>query len=129
MNSFSAWPSPAKYGDALVCLQHAPGVGAEANRPRSDSVQDVVPVEAARAAKKYWHFIGLKGDPRIDGLAEKNKQLLPDPAQTPPSRRPMPRHQSSFGARIERDEQSELASRQTHADVIKKADRKDSSKS
>lgn len=126
MNTFSAWPCPARYGDALVSLLAQPSPSLLANRGRSDSVQDMVPVEASRQVKKYWHFIGLKGDPRTDGLAEKNKSLLPDPpVASSPARRPMPRHQSSFAIRTERDEQTELAQRQKHADVVSKADGSD----
>lgn len=123
MNTFSAWPSPSKYPNALVSLQSPAGTAVTGNRSRSDSVQDLVPVEASRQVKKYWHFIGLKGDPRIDGLAEKNKHLMPDVPIASAVRRPMPRHQSSFGLRTERDEQTELAQRQAHAERVSKADR------
>lgn len=127
MNTFSAWPSPAQYPNALVALQNPSGTPAPPNRSRSDSIQDVVPVEASRQVKKYWHFIGLKGDPRIDGLVEKNKHLLPDIPVATAARRPMPRHQSSFGIRTERDEPTEVAQRQKHADLVSKADRPEKS--
>lgn len=123
MNTFAAWPSPSRYSDALVALQHEPWMPSATapptgNRPRSTSVQDMVPVEASRKSKKYWHFIGLRTDARIKALADQNAHLLPDPPLTEagatPAKRPMPKHQISFGAREERDEDMELANRELH---------------
>ena len=125
MNTLSAWPSPARYGDALVAL-HDPQGAASGSRDRSDSLQDIVPVEASRTPRKVWHFLGLKGDAEVDALIAKNRHLMPEPitaASPAPARRPLPRHQSSFGLRVDRDDSVELANRQKHAELVKKADK------
>ncbi|KAG0150974.1 hypothetical protein CROQUDRAFT_632458 [Cronartium quercuum f. sp. fusiforme G11] len=88
MNTLCAWPSPSRMSDALVCLHQTTR---EEDYP-SDEGEDMVPMEqvdqadVGRAAgnkkigrhpKRYWRFIGLKGDGgRIDAFLEKNKALL-----------------------------------------------------
>lgn len=134
MNTFAAWPSPARYGDALVSLQHPPRTVDTAThtqlpaRPRSVSIQDLVPVEASRQAKKYWHFLGLRRDARIEALAKKHAHLFPEQAVpesgAPPAKRPMPKHQISFGTRTERDENEELANREYHEKLMQAADQR-----
>lgn len=134
MNTFSAWPSADHYKDALVSLQRPAPVTSNGQRParlRSESVQDLVPVEASRQKKKYWHYIGLRKDPKIRDLAARNANLFAEedaesssPNGTVP-KRPMPVHQLSFGARNERDEQQEQSNREKHASVLKKADKGD----
>lgn len=136
MNTFSAWPAPEHCKDALVSLQRPtlpPSVDNGAQRPshpRSESVQDLVPVEASRQTKKYWHFIGLRRNPKVQALAAKNaKLLLSDDSEADTAngvaKRPFPVHQVSFGARHERDEQQERLNREKHANMVKKADKRE----
>ncbi|EGG03239.1 uncharacterized protein MELLADRAFT_109368 [Melampsora larici-populina 98AG31] len=97
MNTLCAWPSPSRMSDALVCLR-------QSNRGDEDQDlddgDDMVPMEQVdradigkaagskkigRHTKRYWRFIGLKGDgDRIDAFLEKNKELLAErPVQEP----------------------------------------------
>jgi hypothetical protein len=93
------------------------------------SIQDLVPVEASRQAKKYWHFLGLRRDAKIEALAKKNAHLFPDKplaesGAAPPTKRPMPKHQISFGTRTERDESEELANREYHEKLMQAAEQR-----
>ncbi|KAH9811925.1 hypothetical protein DFH28DRAFT_426680 [Melampsora americana] len=89
MNTLCAWPSPSRMSDALVCLRQSDRGDDE---QAEDEVDDMVPMEQVdradigkavgskkigRHTKRYWRFIGLKGDgDRIDAFLEKNKELL-----------------------------------------------------
>lgn len=124
MNTFSAWASPSNMSRAVVCLQHTTSpLDPSPTRPRSQSVQDIVPVESDGQSRKYWHFIGLQGDARIDALLERNKAILLERPSSGTPKRPMPKQQLSFGTRSERDELHDTEQRKTHATMMKKADR------
>lgn len=90
MNLLAAWPAPNRFSDALVCLRHSEHSADEPHGFASSEADfDLIPVEAVddpdhahgkkkvpRSAKRYWRFVGLAGDPKIDAFVEKNRHLL-----------------------------------------------------
>lgn len=66
MNTFCAWPSPARTKDALVCLTGQQPSDGTTTRPRSESIQDVVPVEQDRHMKKV-RLVNLRPSHHILG--------------------------------------------------------------
>lgn len=92
MNTLCAWPCPDRLRDALVCLRQS---DRDDDHNLISEGDDMVPMEqvdpseiGATAGKKkigrhprrYWRFIGLKGNhSRIDAFLVKNHHLLAEP--------------------------------------------------
>lgn len=124
MNTFSAWPAPARNADAVVVLRHTEVEEDSAGKHRQEDVpegaEDVVPLEVrnlnakGRHLVRYWRFLGFKGDGKVgDWLRENAPDMLKTPSPTggtsTPVTRPMITHQASLGVHARSESPAPMA--------------------
>ncbi|GAA93458.1 uncharacterized protein L969DRAFT_18973 [Mixia osmundae IAM 14324] len=81
MNTFSAWPAPARAQDAVVCLRHTQREpSTEPDTHQDDFVaaeqHDLTAKQHWALKKPYWRFVGFKNDPKVAAFLHEHHASL-----------------------------------------------------